>query len=68
MGQFVSLRNSLETHEVKKNALIALYNLLGRSILDEVINSKDYSDALKIEAVSIIDEYETEEEENKNDI
>ncbi len=54
--------------EVQKNALIALYNLLGRSILDEVINSKDYSDALKIEAVSIIDEYETEEEENKNDI
>ena len=47
-----------KNQEVQKNALIALYNLLGRSILDEVINSADYGDALKMEAVSIIDEYE----------
>lgn len=47
--------------EVKKNALIALYNMSDRSILDEVINSPDYSDSLKIEAVNIIEEYETEE-------
>ena len=46
--------------EVKKNALIALYNLSGRSILDEVINSSQYSDKLKMEAVNIIDEYESE--------
>ena len=47
--------------EVKKNAMIALYNMSDRSILDEVINSPDYSDALKVEAVSIIEEYEDEE-------
>lgn len=44
--------------EVKKNALIALYNLRGRRILDEVIANPDYSDVLKFEAVSIIEEYE----------
>jgi HEAT repeat protein len=47
--------------EVRKNAMIALYNLSDRRILDEVINSQNYPDALKIEAVSIIDEYENEE-------
>ena len=47
-------------YEVKKNALIALYNLSDRTILDEVINSTDYSDALKIEAVKILEEYEDE--------
>ncbi len=49
--------------EVKKNALIALYNLSDRSILDEVINSSEYSDSLKMCAVGIIDEYELEEDE-----
>lgn len=44
--------------EVKKNALIALYNLSDRTILDEVINSPDYSDQLKMAAVEIIEEYE----------
>lgn len=48
--------------EVKKNALVALYNMRGRGILDEVINSDLYSDGLKIEAVELIDEYETGEE------
>ena len=47
--------------EVKKNALIALYNMSDRDILDEVINSPKYSDALKMEAVAILDEYETGE-------
>ena len=45
--------------EVKKNALIALYNLVGREILDEVANG-DFPDSLKIEAVSLISEYEDE--------
>ena len=45
--------------EVKKNALIALYNLGGRDILDEVISIPSYSDYLKREAQEIIDEYET---------
>lgn len=48
--------------EVKKNAMIALYNMSDRTILDEVINSPNYPDALKVEAVSIIEEYENDEE------
>ena len=44
--------------EVKKNALIALYNMIGREILDEVVNEPSYPDILKIEAVSMIEEYE----------
>lgn len=51
--------------EVKKNAMIALYNLIGREILDEVINSPDFSDYLKMEAVSMISEYEEEDEDGK---
>lgn len=52
-----------EDNEVKKNALIALYNMRGREILDEVIHETSYCDILKIEAVSIIEEYETEDDE-----
>jgi len=52
-----------EDEEVKKNAMIALYNLVGREILDEVIQSPNFSDTLKMEAVSIISEYEDEENE-----
>lgn|SRR5574344_49830 len=51
--------------EVKKNALIALYNMTDRSILDEVINSSEYSDKLKLDAVEILDEYESESEEEE---
>ena len=52
--------------EVKRNALIALYNIVGRYILDEVINNPEYSDFLKMEAVSLIDEYEKDgEDENE---
>ena len=47
-------------NEVKKNALIALYNLIGREILDEVANGQNFSDDLKMEAVSMISEYEDE--------
>lgn len=46
--------------EVKKNALIALYNLGGREILDEVISLPIYSSDLKEEAQNMIDEYENE--------
>ena len=48
--------------EVKKNALIALYNLCGRDILDEVIDLPIYTEFLKSEAVSLIEEYEDEDE------
>lgn len=51
-----------ENEEVKKNALIALYNLIGREILDEVANSPNFSDMLKMEAVSMISEYEEDDE------
>ena len=50
--------------EVQKNALIALYNMKGRKILDEVLSDKGYSDNLKSEASSIIDEYENEEDDD----
>lgn len=65
-----TIKKCLETDsddEVKKNAMIALYNLTDRSILDEVIASSKYSDALKMEAVSILNEYEeNNEEEDEN--
>ena len=50
-----------ENEEVKKNALIALYNMSDRDILDEVIKSPRYSDKLKISAVELLEEYESEE-------
>ena len=58
---FDTIKDVLENdtdYEVKKNAMIALYNMSDRSILDEVINSPNYPDDLKVEAVTIIDEYE----------
>lgn len=48
--------------EVKKNALIALYNMIGRDILNEVIENDRYGDFLKTEAVRLIEEYEDEDE------
>jgi len=47
-----------DNEEVKKNAMIALYNLEGRTILDEIIQNPNFSDNLKMEAVSMISEYE----------
>lgn len=55
------IRKCLETDEddeVKKNAMIALYNITDRKILDEVISSDKYSETLKNEAASILEEYE----------
>lgn len=65
---FETIKHCLENDsdiEVKKNAMIALYNMSDRSILDEVIKSQDYPDALKMEAVSIIEEYEEAEDEDE---
>lgn len=62
---FETIKNCLEKdtdNEVKKNAMIALYNMSDRSILDEIINSPNSPDELKMEAVSILEEYENEEE------
>lgn len=48
--------------EVKKNALIALYNMVGRDILNEVLddlnNGNKYCEFLKNEAKAMIEEYE----------
>ena len=52
-----------EDIEVQKNALIALYNMIGRDILDEVISLPGYSKELKEEAKLIIEEYEDTENE-----
>ena len=49
-----------EDEEVQRNALIALYNIQGRDILDEVISLPSYTKFLKEEAQSMIDEYEEE--------
>lgn len=49
--------------EVKKNALIALYNLEGREVLDEVLVNPDYPRVLKEEAQELINEYENEEDD-----
>lgn len=54
-----SLRDTDE--EVARNALVALYNMIGRNILDEVISLPGYSVFLKTEAQNMIDEYEREE-------
>lgn len=50
-----------EDDEVKRNALIALYNIIGRDILDEVLELPIYSQFIKEEAKSLIEEYEGEE-------
>ena len=52
-----------EDEEVQKNALTALYNMIGRDILDEVIALPSYSEGLKTEAQNMIDEYEVDEDE-----
>ena len=46
--------------EVQRNALVALYNIIGRDILDEVISLPSYSNFLKDEAKNLINEYEEE--------
>jgi len=51
-----------EDEEVQRNALIAMYNLIGRDILDEVISLPSYSAFLKEEAQNMIDEYENSED------
>ena len=59
------IKNMLEDldDEVKKNALIALYNMVGIDILNEVIEDKKYCTFLKQEANNMIEEYEIEDNE-----
>lgn len=51
-----------EDKEVQKNALIAMYNLAGKDIIDEVLLSNEYSDYLKEEAQDLLNEYEADDE------
>ena len=51
-----------ENDEVKRNALIALYNIVGKDILDEVIELPSYTDYIRQEAKDILQEYEVEDE------
>ena len=48
--------------EVVKNAVIALYNIIGSDILEEILNSENFSQFAKNAAHEIYDEYETDDE------
>lgn len=48
--------------EVVENAVIALYNLEGADILNEILESDDYSYKVKDKAQEILDEYEDDDE------
>lgn len=52
-----------DNEEVQKNALIAIYNLEGKDILEEVLSSEIYSEYLKEEARYLIEEYEDDDYE-----
>lgn len=64
-SELIKDRLNDDDKEVQKNALIALYNLEGRDILDEVLMSDEYSDYLKEEAQALIDEYEEQGEDDE---
>ncbi|MBQ3642061.1 HEAT repeat domain-containing protein [bacterium] len=49
--------------EVVQNAVIALYNLLGDDILEEIINSETMNDKAKEEAVKLKEDLEAEEDD-----
>ncbi len=49
--------------EVVENAVIALYNLEGADILNEILESNDYSYKVKDKAQEILDEYENDDNE-----
>ncbi|MBR6163087.1 HEAT repeat domain-containing protein [bacterium] len=53
--------------EVVKNAVIALYNMLGDDILHDILNSSVSTDFAKIEAEALLIELEEEENEENSD-
>lgn len=59
------IRKMLNDHheEVVKNSVIALYNMNGKEILDEILESENFSDLAKFSAQEIYEEYETDEED-----
>lgn len=55
-----------ENEEVARSTVIALYNILGRDILTEILEEDNIPFICKDEARSIWDEYETDEEDEEN--
>lgn len=53
--------------EVVQNAVIALYNILGDDILNDIINSDVYSDTAKTEAVNLQDDLRENSDEEETD-
>ncbi len=53
------------SREVVQNAVIALYNLKGYSILDEIINSETSSDYAKEEAINLKQDLKEEEDSDE---
>ncbi len=54
------------SRDVVQNAVIALYNLLGDDILDEIIQGSNYSDSAKQEAITLKDDIMNEETDEDN--
>ncbi len=64
------IRNMLfdNNQEVVQNAVIALYNMIGDDILEEIINDEKYTDCAKTEAVKLQDDLRRENiNENDNE-
>lgn len=55
-----------DDEEVAKSAVVALYNILGREILVEIINDDETSTLCKDEAQFIMDEYEDEDAQGES--
>lgn len=53
--------------DVVQNAVIALYNLLGGDILDEIINSAEYPEPAREEAIALRDDLNDEEGTAENE-
>ena len=55
-----------QNREVVQNAVIALYNLLGDDILIDIINSNEYNDKAKTEALKLQDDLREDFDEAEN--
>ncbi len=63
------IKNMLQDNnrEVVQNAVIALYNLLGDDILNEIVFSENYTDVAKSEALKLQDDLRNDECEEAQD-
>lgn len=63
------IRGMLEdaNHEVVQNAVIALYNMLGDSILEEILRDETAPDLAKIEALKLQEDLSRSEETNEDE-